>query len=539
MHQGRTIFRSRQLTWLAAATLFACSEATTGPGAAPELRLPSHAAASLAAFTGDMRIGVVPSASQIFVGATGSYVVRDKVTRTTLLTGGSTPAKVTLETNAKTHSRLQVTCTSESGRNARIAAAEAHGVTTFSEHVASANCWRVFLGEFPADAPFSVRNPFRNQMIALGLAGTDSFWRSVTIGGDDTYFVSLGATLVTTRNRVVVEATSGNVTINGQQYRGRAEVGRNSGTTLAGINELPIEQYLYGVVPRELPPVPYGEFEAQKAQAVAARTYSLANLGKQAVNGYDLMATTADQVYGGLAAEHAISTAAVDATSGLVATYDGAPFTTFYHSTSGGFTANSEDVFTTAFAFLRGVPDAERGRALEHVPSLEVFKRHANPTNLRAAAEGDFESDWSRYHRWVVEWTAEEMAEILSASFNTTVKQVNAITVIDRADQGRVLRIVFDTDAGPLEALKDNIRSRLRYYDASGTASSLRSTLFWIEPVIDPKTKAITGWKAYGGGWGHGVGMSQTGAVGMAERGYDFERILKHYFQGIELARWY
>lgn len=510
-----------------------------GPADAPDSRRPSYDAASLAAFTGDIRIGVVPSASEVFVGATGSYVVRDKLTGTTLLTGGTAPAKVTVETNAVTHWRLQVICTSESNRDARIAAAEAQGVATFSEHVAAANCWRVYLGEYPANASFSVRNAFRNQMIALGLAGTDSFWRQVTIGGGDTYFVSLGTTLVTTPNRVIVEATSGNVTINGQQYRGRAEVGRNSGTTLAGINELPIEQYLYGVVPRELPPVPYGEFEAQKAQAVTARTYSLANLGKQAVNGYDLMATTADQVYGGLAAEHEISTAAVDATAGMVATYEGTPFTTFYHSTSGGFTANSEDVFTTALPYLRGVPDAERGHALEHVPSLDVFMRHGNPTNLRAKAEGDFESDWSRYHRWVVEWTREEMAGILAASFSTTVTDVSAITVTDRSDHGRVLRIAFTTPEGELVALKDNIRSRLRYHEANGTVASLRSTLFWIEPVVNAKTKEITGWKAYGGGWGHGVGMSQTGAVGMAQRGYDFERILKHYYQGIELVHWY
>jgi stage II sporulation protein D len=79
------------------------------------------------------------------------------------------------------------------------------------------------------------------------------------------------------------------------------------------------------------------------------------------------------------------------------------------------------------------------------------------------------------------------------------------------------------------------IRSRLRYVTSSGSHASLRSTLFFIAPITDPATRATTGWKAYGGGWGHGLGMSQTGAVGMAESGRTYEEILKHYYQGVSL----
>jgi stage II sporulation protein D len=67
--------------------------------------------------------------------------------------------------------------------------------------------------------------------------------------------------------------------------------------------------------------------------------------------------------------------------------------------------------------------------------------------------------------------------------------------------------------------------------------TSIYSTLFYIQPVIDPKTKAVTGWEAWGGGWGHGLGLSQTGAVGMAEKGAGYEEILKHYYQGITLEQ--
>ena len=67
----------------------------------------------------------------------------------------------------------------------------------------------------------------------------------------------------------------------------------------------------------------------------------------------------------------------------------------------------------------------------------------------------------------------------------------------------------------------------------------LLSTLFIIEPVEDNETKEVTGFKVNGGGWGHGVGMSQVGAVGMAEKGYTFDVILKHFYQGIDLETRY
>lgn len=184
------------------------------------------------------------------------------------------------------------------------------------------------------------------------------------------------------------------------------EVNFNSGGTLAGINELPLEEYLYGVVPRELPPVPYG-------------------------------------------AEHPISTEAVQGTTGVIATYDGKLITTVYNSTSGGFSANNEDVWNSEpVPYLRGVPDAERGKSFQHVPTLEVFKNHSNPTSFRAEKEGDFESDWSRYHRWTFEWTSDEMSTVLSDYYNTDVGDVLEINVLDRSDSGRVLNIEFVTENG-------------------------------------------------------------------------------------------
>lgn len=286
-------------------------------------------------------------------------------------------------------------------------------------------------------------------------------------------------------------------------------------------------------------------------QAVAARTYARRRLQfcptARCSNGYHIIPTTSDQVYGSSSGEHPLSTAAVDGTRGIVATHNGGLIDALYSSTTGAWTANSEDVYANPFAYLRGVPDHERGRALDHVPTLDVFRNHGNPTNLRSHANGDFEADRSAYHRWYVDWTAEEMRQVVgrvgSATFVDPGK-VYSVDVVSRSSSGRVFEMQFVTEKrGTLVARKDAVRSALRYvtYNASGAMvlNSLRSILVYVEPVVDPKTREVVGWEAWGGGWGHGVGMSQTGAVGMAEKGHTFEEILRHYYQGVVLEkRW-
>ncbi|HSH46254.1 MAG TPA: SpoIID/LytB domain-containing protein [Longimicrobiales bacterium] len=486
---------------------------------------------------GYVRVGVTPSATEIPVGASGAFTVRDKATGDVVFEGTDGMVVVTLLSAGGVDTRrwLQTGCVGEAARDTWLDQAHALGHETRTEHVPSVPCWRTLLGT--QDQGWGDRVAFRDQAIADGLAGADSFWKLITIVGETELEATFEGETVVVESPLVLEAASGLVTISGRTYRGLAEVWTNSGGTLAGINELPLEEYLYGVVPRELPPGPYGLAEAQKAQAVTARTYALANMGKRSADGYDLLPTTSDQVYGGYQDEHPVSTTAVDETAGLVAVHEGTLITTLYHSTSGGWTANSEDVYTAAVPYLRGVPDAERGKSLEHAPAHAIMKRAANPTNLRARAAGDFEADWSIYHRWTVDWTKAEMAEVLSSSLGADINEVHAVTVVDRADQGRVRLIEFETDAGTFTGSKDAIRWTLRYLDANGNHASLRSTLFYIEPVLENASGEVVGWKAYGGGWGHGVGMSQTGAVGMAERGRTFEEILKHYYRGIELEQ--
>ncbi len=148
----------------------------------------------------------------------------------------------------------------------------------------------------------------------------------------------------------------------GKRYRGRLLVFLNDRGSLNLINELPLEEYLRGVVPSELGPEAYPRIEAIKAQAVAARTYTLRNLGEFAREGYDICATPRCQVYGGLNAEHPVSDRAISETAGQVMTFEGELVDALYSSTCGGHTEDVEQIFPLkAGAYLRAVPCVEAG----------------------------------------------------------------------------------------------------------------------------------------------------------------------------------
>ena len=136
-------------------------------------------------------------------------------------------------------------------------------------------------------------------------------------------------------------------------YRGRIEVVPNRQGTLSVINTVDLETYLRGVVPREMGAWSYPALEALKAQAVAARTYAVANLGKRAEEGYDLVDTVSDQVYGGADGEMSLTDTAVQQTAGLVATYGGKPIQALFMADCGGSTVDVSWVFGGDAPYLK------------------------------------------------------------------------------------------------------------------------------------------------------------------------------------------
>ncbi len=170
------------------------------------------------------------------------------------------------------------------------------------------------------------------------------------------------------------------VRLNGKAYRGKLEVFVNSRGSLTVVNVVPLEEYLLGVVPSELG---LPQLEAQKAQAVAARTYAVANINNYGTKGFDLVPTVWSQVYKGVAIETKMGTQAVNDTRGIVATYNGKPINALYTSTCGGRTENSENVFDYAEPYLRGVECSLEGH--RHFEPF-LIKTIRQPAKLRDEA---------------------------------------------------------------------------------------------------------------------------------------------------------
>ncbi len=160
------------------------------------------------------------------------------------------------------------------------------------------------------------------------------------------HFYSLGTAAIVLR-----PDTKGYVSTKGKWYHGKLMV-KNVNGKLIVINDVDLENYLKGVVPSEMPAS--WEYEALKAQAIAARSFALANLGKQAKNGYDLKDNTEDQAYGGASAETNKTNKAVDETHGLVLTYDMKIISAYYSASAGGMTSAS--VWGGYAPYLHSVP---------------------------------------------------------------------------------------------------------------------------------------------------------------------------------------
>ncbi len=232
----------------------------------------------------------------------------------------------------------------------------------------------------PADARFDAQAGIyrvRLGRYAERVAAEEAGRRLARFGVDNSWIVSEGGALVDAalelshrgrsyrvagRSFVLEASADSGVRWEGRRYRGRLVVYLNDRGRLNLVNELPIEQYLRGVVPRELGPGAYPELEALKAQAIAARSYTLRNLGEFADEGYDLCGTPRCQVYGGMDDEHPLSDRAVALTAGEILLYDGQPIDALYSATCGGHTENVEVIFPLKrAAYLRGVPCIEAG----------------------------------------------------------------------------------------------------------------------------------------------------------------------------------
>ena len=294
------------------------------------------------------------------------------------------------------------------------------------------------------------------------------------------------------------------------------------------VNTVPIETYLRGVVPHEIGPnAPY---TAVEAQAIIARTYALRNLHRFAIDDYELCADTHCQVYWGL--DNTVSRAdqAIAATSGLVLTYNNEPIDALYSSTTGGVTSPFEDVWLgDSRPYLVARIDAPTNIwNLANTP----LNDEENFRKFMALQEGFNESNWNTF-RWRESTSLEEMTEFLKRYYRRNNRPINfnevqEVAIVERAASGRILKMTITTDAGVIEVPNDEIRNA--FYPPI-------STFFYIEPIYkeDGDERVLDGYTFVGGGFGHGVGLSQTGSYNLANLGWSSAEILEFYYPGTQL----
>lgn len=311
---------------------------------------------------------------------------------------------------------------------------------------------------------------------------------------------------------------TGVITIAGQPYRGSALIRAAGPGRVTAINQVEMEEYLLGVVPREIGQVGEELLETAKAQAVAARTYAIRYLGRRASLGFDVYATVQDQVYGGVAAEHTPVSRAVRATAGEILTYRGEPIEAFYHSTCAGHTAAIEEVW---------FGEAPR-------PYL-VSVRDVDP---RTGAAYDRSSN--RFE-WTERWTARELTDILNRTLADSlpagarsIGELRDIRILETTPSGRVRRMRISGSNAGVEVGGD----RIRWILLRPSGPALNSSKFHIEVVRGPGGE-IREVVAAGGGWGHGIGMCQVGAMGRARAGQDYRTILQAYFNDTRIVDLY
>lgn len=325
------------------------------------------------------------------------------------------------------------------------------------------------------------------------------------------------------------------VFVNDREYAGQVVLRPSTNATLTVINRLDIESYLCGVLPYEMSTG--WPLEALKAQAVAARNYVSNNRTKHQSDGFDLCNTTHCQVYRGIAAQAADCTQAVLETAGVYLYYQDKPAQTFYFSSSGGRTENVKDVWGSSFPYLVSVEDS-------YEKTAEIASANWNYTLSRSALEELLKnynlgtiSDLS-----IVSTTDGGRAKVLKAVGSLASAEIKAADFRSLVGNSSIKGTYFTiTKSGGAEL---TVRSSTETLKNGGTAYVLSAN---NTPAVQSINAVLgkDGIRAFassfeqltftGKGYGHGVGMSQWGARGMAEAGFTYDQILTHYFVGTEL----
>ncbi|NLZ38114.1 MAG: SpoIID/LytB domain-containing protein [Firmicutes bacterium] len=353
-------------------------------------------------------------------------------------------------------------------------------------------------------------------------------------------------------------------------YRGHLEVSLHNGSLLL-VNEVPLEAYLYSVVPSEMP-ISFGEVPLQ-VQAVAARSYAVSSILRSGFRSFAAHVddSVASQVYNNVP-EYELSTRAVNHTQGKIVKYGLDIADTRFFSTSAGVTANNEEVWHDSKS------GAFPGASLPYLIAMPQLRSGTLPeVNTEAGAQVFFStSHWDSYDkaspwfRWQVEMTRTDLEKVISTNLQERYQaqpdfiltkdgnnyiskkisddplgELKDIRVIRRGAGGNIMELEIEGSKGTFRILKEyNIRFILRpqsnvndvvllRHDGSKLINySILPSAFTVFTIHRNEKNQIQSVLIQGGGNGHGSGMSQWGARGLAADGFTYEEILLHYYPG-------
>ena len=359
------------------------------------------------------------------------------------------------------------------------------------------------------------RGPWRVGASSLTSALPAGTWLQGRVREGRVELVAAGVVVATDPQRIQLEpaASEARLLLAEIPYAGRFELRLDAGQ-LTVVEEIDLEAYLRGVVPWEIGRLQPQARAAVEAQAIAARTYTVSRLGSYADQGFDVYADERDQVYKGEQRDDALANRALEATRGQVLEYRGQLAQAYYSSTCGGHTACIDNVWPKPpAAYLRGSRDAPPGGA--------SFCRD------------------SRHFRWTEAWSGAQfermlqqtLPRVLNLPAGSRIGPVADLRVVTRDPSGRVLDLEVRTTSATYQLRGDSIRWAL----VPANRALLRSLMFDLQ--LEREGEAIVRVVVRGGGNGHGVGMCQSGAIGMAQAGYDVDAILQHYYPGTEVHR--
>ncbi len=332
----------------------------------------------------------------------------------------------------------------------------------------------------------------------------------------------------------IASKDGGTLILDTTEYRGSVLVERQQDSDMTVISKISMNEYLYSVTPSEMPAS--SGIEALKAQAVCARTYAVENINRHSAMGFSLCNSQHCQVYKGVSWEHARTNQAVEETDGQVLSYNGKIITAVYSASCGGVTEDVQYVWGSPYPYLKSVKDPYCKEIAWEVP-----------LNLKSIQE-----------------------TLLSKGYD--FGEITSIEVTERTPAGRVWKLKISgtkmTKVFEREQTRTILGLKSQFYDivpqssfrlltsagylyqnlagmklltSNGAITIKNSTIPVLtaqngEPILKQMSLLSDQFVIKGEGNGHGVGMCQNGAMGLADNGYNYDEILKHYYNGVEIT---